>query len=265
MFFTLSKTAALLLLPSNVLILVGLSGVILLLTRWQRAALRLMATSLILLALAGFLPVGSFLGHALESRFPAWDPSRGAPDGIIVLGGAINPALSRAYGTTQLNENGERITVIAKLARDYPDAQIVYSGGSGSIFGETVEPEARFLPGMLADLGVPAGRVTREERSRNTYENAVFSKELIQPKPGERWLLVTSAWHMPRSVGCFRRAGFPVEAYPVDWHTRPDPDFRLSSRFGAGLRDLDDAVHEWIGLAVYWLTGRTSAFFPAPS
>ena len=264
MFFILSKTVAVLLLPSNILIAIGIAGVVFVCTPWRRLGQWLMVISLVLLAFAAFLPVGAVLEHVLESRFPPWDPSRGPPDGIIILGGAINPALSRAYGATQLNENGERITAIAKLAQQYPNARIVYSGGSGSIFGEDVEPEARFLPAMLSDLGVPASRVTLEERSRNTHENAVFSEELIKPKPGERWLLVTSAWHMPRSVGCFRRVGFPVEAYPVDWHASPDPDFRLSSKFGAGLRDFDDAVHEWTGLFVYWLTGRTSAFFPGP-
>ena len=81
---------------------------------------------------------------------------------------------------------------------------------------------------------------------------------------GERWLLVTSAQHMPRAVGCFRRVGFPVEAYPVDWHTFPRWQPRFSLQFGAGLALTDAVVHEWEGLLAYWLTGRTSALFPAP-
>jgi uncharacterized SAM-binding protein YcdF (DUF218 family) len=264
MFFILSKTAALLLLPSNFLIAIGIVGVALLLTRWRRAGTRLMALSLVLLALAGFLPIGAVLEHTLESRFPPWDPSRGAPDGIIVLGGAIDPTLSREYGTTQFIESGERITVIAKLARDYPNVRIVYTGGSGSVFGHS-DPEAHYVRQIVASFGVPPERVLLEDRSRNTYENALFTKQLVKPKPGERWLLVTSAWHMARAVGCFRRVGFPVEAYPVDWHTRRQLHFGVQRQFGAGLSRLDNATHEWLGLFVYWLTGRTSAFFPAPA
>ncbi len=264
MFFILSKTIAFLLLPSNILIAIGIVGVALLLTRWRRAGARLMALSLVLLAVAGFLPLGAVLEHALESRFPLWDPSRGAPDGIIVLGGAIDPVLSRAYGATQLIESAERVTAIAKLARVYPNARIVYSGGDGSLFG-TAGPEAEYLYQMLDNFGVPRGRVQLEERSRNTYENAEFTKMLVKPKPGERWLLVTSAWHMPRAVGCFWRIGFPVEAYPVDWHTKPTSHLSLGRHFGGGLASLDNAAHEWLGLLAYRTTGRTTALFPGPS
>jgi uncharacterized SAM-binding protein YcdF (DUF218 family) len=221
-----------------------------------------MATSIVLLALVGFSPIGGLLMHALESRFPPWDPARGAPDGIVVLGGAIDPNLSRIYGTPQVIASAERITVIAKLARDYPNARIVYSGGNGNLSGG--DPETQYVMPMLESFGVPPQRVILEGRSRNTYENAVYSKELVKPKPGERWLLVTSGWHMPRAVGCFRRAGFPVEAYPVDWRTQSDLELSISRRFGASLNGLDAAMHEWFGLFAYWLTGRTSSLLPGP-
>lgn len=264
MFFILSKTVAVLLLPSNILIAIGIAGVVFVCTPWRRLGQGLMVISLVLLAFAAFLPVGAVLEHVLESRFPPWDPSRGPPDGIIILGGAINPALSRAYGATQLNENGERITAIAKLARQYPNARIVYSGGDGSLFADAGR-EADYLYPLLDTFGVPRQRVLLEDRSRDTYENATFTKQLVKPKPGERWLLVTSAWHMPRAVGCFRRIGFPVEAYPVDWHTRPRLQLSLSRKFGGGLAGLDTAVHEWLGLLVYRIAGRTNALLPGPA
>jgi uncharacterized SAM-binding protein YcdF (DUF218 family) len=263
MFFILSKTVSFFLLPSNVLIAIAVAGVVLLFTRWRRAGQRLMVTGIVLLVLVGFLPVWAILEHGLESRFPPWDPGRGAPDGIVVLGGAIDPVLSRIYGTTQVIESAERITVIAELARDYPKARIIFSGGDGSLSGNAGS-EADYLYPILDTFGVPRTRVELEGRSRNTYENAAFSKVLAKPKPGERWLLVTSAWHMPRAVGCFRRAGFPVEAYPVDWHVAPELHLSLSRRFGAGLSGVDTVVHEYIGLVAYWISGRTSALFPAP-
>ncbi len=263
MFFVLSKTVAVLLLPSNILIGIGIVGLALLATRWSRAGARLMAASIVLLALAGFLPFGAVLLHALESRFPPWDPARGVPDGIIVLGGAVDPTLSRIYGTTQVIESAERVTVIAKLARDYPKARIVYSGGSGSLYADA-ERESHYVDQLLETFGVPRGRVILEDRSNNTYQNAVYTKELVKPKPGERWLVVTSGWHMPRAVGCFRRVGFPVDAYPVDWRTQPDLRLSISRRFSGGLYWLDMAMHEWMGLFAYWITGRTDSLLPGP-
>jgi len=263
MFFVLSKTVAFLLLPSNFLVVLGLAGLALLRTRWRRPGKWLAGVSVVMLLALAYLPVGGVLTHVLESRFPPWDPARGAPDGIVVLGGAISPALSRAYGAVQLSGSAERVAVIAKLARDYPNARIVYSGGDASLLADAGR-EADYLYPLLDTFNVSRQRVMLENRSRNTVENAMFTKELVKPKPGERWLLITSAQHMPRAVGCFRRAGFPVEAYPVDWHTRPHRQFGVSSKFGGGLASTDRAVHEWLGLITYWVTGRTSALLPGP-
>jgi uncharacterized SAM-binding protein YcdF (DUF218 family) len=178
-----------------------------------------------------------------------------------VLGGAIAPALSRIYGDTQLNGSAERVTIIPKLARAFPNARFVYSGGDASLFADEGR-ETNYLYLLLDTFGVPRGRVMLENRARNTYENAVFTKQLVKPKPGERWLLVTSAVQMPRAIGCFRHIGFPVEAYPVDWHSHPDVSLLPSLQFSGGLIALDNAAHEWTGLFVYWLMGRSSEFFP---
>jgi uncharacterized SAM-binding protein YcdF (DUF218 family) len=263
MFFILSKTAAFLLLPSNLLITAGLIGIALLMTRFRGAGLRLTVTSLVLLALLGFSPLGGMLGHALESRFPPWDASRGAPDGIVVLGGGIAATLSGDYDAPMLTSDGGRITAIAKLARAYPNARIVYSNGDPSLLGSG-RTDSEYLHRLLDSFGVARERVTLEPRSRNTYENAVFSKDVAKPKPGERWLLVTSAQHMPRAVGCFRQAGFPVEAYPVAWKTRVRFDATPSGVLSGGLNSLDLATHEWIGLIAYWLTGKTGTLLPSP-
>lgn len=262
MFFILSKTVALLLLPSNFLILLGLIGLALMVTRLRRAGLRLMIASVALLAFVGLFPVGAVLGHALESRFPPWNPARGAPDGIIVLGGAIFPELSRQYGQAVLNSDGERIVALVKLARTYPDARIIYSGGDASLRGN-MTAETSYVGPLLDGFGIARGRVTLESRSRNTAENAAFSNEIARPKPGERWLLVTSAQHMPRAIGCFRRAGFTVEAYPVAWRSARSPSYWPGLGVGGNLARLDSAATEWIGLIAYWLTGRTSELLPS--
>lgn len=264
MFFLLSKVLAFFTLPSNLLIAVGLAGLVLLCTRFRRLASWLIVTSLVLIALAGLSPLGNALLLPLEQRFPPWDAARGAPDGIVVLGGAISPSISAARGAVALGQAAERITTTAVLARRYPKARIVYCGGSNSLIFDQ-EPEAGFAVRQLEDLGVAHERITAEEQSRNTIENAVFARQLANPRPGERWLLVTSAYHMPRAMAAFRAVGFAVEAYPVDWRTRGPIDLvRPAPSLGEGLDRVDRAVHEWVGLLIYRLTGRSAELFPAP-
>ncbi len=264
MFFTISKLLGFFAFPSNVLIAIGLVGLVLLTTRYTRLASWLIVTSLVLIAIAGLSPLGNALILPLEQRFPSWDPSRGAPDGVVLLGGMITPDVSAARGAVALNEAAERITATAELARRYPNARIVMTGGTNAlIFDDAIE--AGFAVKQLEALGVAHDRITAEEQSRNTIENAVFSRLVARPQPGERWLLVTSAYHMPRAMAAFRTAGFAVEAYPVDWRTRGPIDVvRPFASLGEGLRRTDTAVHEWVGLFAYWLTGKSAALFPAP-
>jgi uncharacterized SAM-binding protein YcdF (DUF218 family) len=264
MFFILSKVLGFVAIPSNVVIVLGLLGVLLLATRLKRTGRFLTVVSVIVLALLGLSPIGNALIIPLEQRFPPWDDTRGAPDGIVVLGGAITPDVSAARNEVALNEAAERVTSAVALARRYPQARIVYSGGTGAL----VYPEGNEAVSAVRifdRLGIPPERIIVEEQSRNTVENAVFSLLLAMPQPGERWLLVTSGYHMPRAMGVFRAAGFPVEAYPVDWRTRgPQDALRPFSTLSGGLERADTAAHEWIGLLVYWLTGRSAALFPGP-
>lgn len=263
MFFILSKTVGFLLLPSNLLLLLGLAGTVLLATRWRRAGLRMVIGAVVLLAMVGLLPVGTFLIHGLESRFPQWDAARGTPDGIIVLGNAISPKLSSAFGEPVFSGSGSRMLAMAKLARAYPNARIIYSGGDASLFDNGVR-ETDFVYPALESLGIARERVQLETQSRNTAENAAFTKLLVKPKLGERWLLVTSARHMPRAIGCFRKADFRVEAYPVGWWAADALDVQWGRGLADGLKRLDAAAYEWIGLLAYRLSGRTAELFPSP-
>src|SRR5689334_11961811 len=212
--YLLSKIAGFFVVPSNLLILVGIVGALLLRSRLGGAGRRLLVTSVLLLAIAGLTPLGNMLILPLEQRFPAWDASRGAPDGIVVLGGAVTPDIAAARNDVALNEAAERMTATVELARRYPKARIIFSGGDGGLLYGGNESEAALR--LFERLGLAAGRVEVEDQSRNTFENALFSKRIAGPKAGERWLLVTSAYHVPRAMGMFRAAGFVVEAYPVD-------------------------------------------------
>jgi uncharacterized SAM-binding protein YcdF (DUF218 family) len=180
-----------------------------------------------------------------------------------VLGGTIDPNRSQARDKPIFVLSGERLSMAAELAERYPSARVVFAGGTGELLIGRI-PEAVYAVQVLERLGVQRERLIVEDRSRNTVENAVYTAAMIDPKPGQRWLLVTSASHMPRAVGCFRRAGIPVEAVPVDRRLDRSVDFFPSNSLAEGLLALDTATREWIGLFVYWLTGRTSELFPGP-
>jgi uncharacterized SAM-binding protein YcdF (DUF218 family) len=264
MFFVASKLLGFFALPSNDILAAGLIGLALMRTRFVCTGRRLVSASIILFLAFGLLPLSNMLIAPLEERFPPWGASGGAPDGIVVLGGAIEPAIALVRPASALNEAAERITVVAELARKYQSARILYSGGNGSLVPQGGS-EAQIAAALFETFGVPARRLMLEDQSRTTAENAAFSRQLAMPKPGERWLLVTSAYHMPRSIGAFRRAGFAVEAYPVDYRTTGPADLWIPfDSMATGLRRTDVAAHEWIGLLAYWLTGQSSELFPAP-
>jgi uncharacterized SAM-binding protein YcdF (DUF218 family) len=262
-FFILSKTIGTAIVLPNLLVLVGLLGVLLLLTRHKTMGRWLVVSAFLALVVCGVSPLGTLLLQPLENRFPAWTPTEASPTGIVVLGGGIKPDISAARGTPVAGNDIDRVIAAATLARKYPQARIIYSGGTASLNGEGAR-EADFAVQLFSDLGVSPGRVEVERNSRNTEENAIFSKQVAAPKPGERWLLVTSAFHMPRSVGLFRHAGFPIEPVPVGWFTTGSNIEFGFDNFASGIYLVNIASREWIGLIAYRLAGKTDAVFPSP-
>jgi uncharacterized SAM-binding protein YcdF (DUF218 family) len=264
LFFFLSKTLGIMLLPTNFLIGVGLLGAILLATRCASLGRKLLIAFVVVLAICGFSPLGNLVLYPLEQRFPPWDPTQGAPDGIVVLGGSIDADISVAHDTAAFTAAAGRVIEAAALAHRYPNARIIFSGGSANLISADAR-EADYAAAIFERLGISRERLTMERRSRNTLENAEFSKEIAAPKSGERWLLVTSAYHMPRSVGLFRKAGFAVEPYPVDWRTGKGADILMFSPVAVeGLERTGIGIREWIGLAAYRVTGKIDDLLPGP-
>lgn len=266
--FPIVKTLECLFLPANLMALCAAIGLALLFTRRQRTGRCLVALAVAVMVAAVLAP---WPMQGLEDRFPPL-PAPPHVDGIIVLGGGLDPVLSAARGQPALTRAGERILALAMLARRYPGARLVYSGGSGDPQASGY-PEAPVVRTLFAALGGEAGRLEIEERSRTTRENALFSRALVKPLPGEIWLLVTSAAHMSRAVGAFRAVGWPVWPWPVDYRTpgrtalsgmRSDRDlFRFD--LGRRLGTLRDFAHEMLGLVYYRARGWTDALYPAPS
>lgn len=258
--FEFSKVLGILLRPSFDTLLLCTIGLCCCLIRRSSITgrwLMMLGTALLLFA---SLPTGDWPLATLEDRFPEPTTLPSHVDGIIVLGGAINLGISAEHGIPALKEGGDRMTTFLALARFFPDARLIFTGGGASDEGELREADvARDLFGAL---GLDLDRVTFERASRNTRENALFSERIAHPKTGEIWLLVTSAADMPRAVGCFRAVGWPVTPWPVAYRVLRTHDLLVPSLTG-GFMDLDWATHEWIGLVYYRLRGWTDAWFPA--
>lgn len=268
MYFYLSKIIWPLLQPSTVIALLLVAGLLLLGTRRKRLGTRLLAAGALLFLVAGVLPISYLLAVPLEERFARADLADGRPvDGIIILGGGEETHIPLARKVQSINDAGERLTEGLALALRFPKARLVFTGGTVSFKGDK-DPETGAVSAELffRELGLPKERLILEPRARNTRENAVLTMALVKPKPGERWLVVTSAWHMPRSIGCFRVIGFDVEPWPVDYRTGSAADiWQIETRPSDGLLRTDIMLREWVGLLAYRLQGYTDALFPRPS
>jgi uncharacterized SAM-binding protein YcdF (DUF218 family) len=250
--------------PSTLLLALLVTGAVLLFTRYRRAGRWLVVGAAGIGIIGGFSPLSTWMILPLEDRFPRADLSGRPIAGIVILGGAEDARVAAARGTHALNMSAERMTEAVALARQFPDARVVFTGGSIEVL-RTPAFEADAARRLLADLGIDGERVVFDREARNTAENALYAKRLANPKPGERWLLVTSGWHMPRAMGLFRKAGFDVEAWPTDYRTvGPKDAWAPFTSVAGGLQRLDFVTKEWLGLTFNWLSGRSDALLPGP-
>ncbi len=262
-FYVLAKVGWFLLNPGNVLflfllIILGFTAI--------RSRGKMRVSALIgvgVLVFTAFVPIGGYGMRLLENRFPSPTETPSSVTGIVVLGGAANPVLTRTRGQDNFGDSVERLIEGAALARKYPKARLILTAGAGRL-SHPEDFEAPIMKRLIEQLGVASSRIEIEDRSRNTYQNAVFSRDKAAPKLGETWILVTSARHMPRSVGTFRKVGWPVVPYPVDYSTRGTEAPAITFNFLGNLLTLNGFTYEAAGLAAYWATGKSENLFPGP-
>jgi uncharacterized SAM-binding protein YcdF (DUF218 family) len=204
------------------------------------------------------------VARPLETRFPSIQQLPDEITGVILLGGAFEGNLTLEWNKPQLNSHADRLTAFIALARKYPNVQLVFSGGSPA-FGSKRWSESTIAREFFKSVGLDPERIQFENRSRNTCENAIYTAELVKPLEQQTWVLVTSAMDMPRAVGAFRKFGFRVLPYPVDYTVSKNISFDFSPTVGGNLSSLDHAAHEWLGLMGYWLLGCTKTLFPGHS
>ncbi len=249
--------------PGNLFFILLIFSGFLLWTPWIRTG-RALASILVMVGLfVAIVPVGPWVIWHLENRFPV---NQSLPDriaGIIVAGGIVDPVASEARGQPVISGAVERITAASKLAVQFPDAKVIFSGGSGDLFRQELK-EADYVAPIFQQLGVSPERIVFENQARNTVENAEITLRIANPQPGETWILVTSAFHMPRAIGTFRKSGWNIIAYPTDFGSAPAFEWRYGFNLVGGMHKLNNALHEILGLIFYRLTGKTDAFYPSP-
>jgi uncharacterized SAM-binding protein YcdF (DUF218 family) len=227
---------------------------LLMLQRWRRLAAAMLWCGLVVLGLLGFEAGPQALLRPLENRYPVpTAESAGRHVGVIVLGGATEHSdIYQAHGQVPLGQAAERMTVPVGLLRQHPNLQLVFSGGEGRLLATGVS-EAELAKAFYQQQGVDMGRVMLEGGSRTTRENAIQVAALLGKRCQQPWLLVTSAWHMPRSVPEFEAVGCQVTPYPVDFRTGETTAWTEYS-LARSLLLWQTALHEWLGLWVYGVT-----------
>jgi uncharacterized SAM-binding protein YcdF (DUF218 family) len=263
LFFYFSKIFWFFIQPLNLVVLLLALSLLAGYGGWRKLSRSIALLTFLILAASSWTSLGALMLNPLEERFPRPDlPDKVA--GIIVLGGGFEGAINLARQGYELNSGGDRFIEAAVLARRFPNAKIIVSGGTGALILEG-ERDADTAPKLFAALGIAPNRLTLERESRNTYENVLFTRKLVTPGPDENWLLVTSAFHMPRSMGLFRKAAFNVLPWPVDYRTSGEEGIGFMRDNPAdALQATTIAIREWCALVAYKFVGRIDSVFPGP-
>ena len=252
MFFHASKVFALFLFPFPVFMIIALIALFRMQAGWIRRIYGLALLGILLLS-------SSFVSGALMAPLEDHYPYRTVAetreaDVIVVLAGMITP-LTGHEDRPEFLSAADRILAGEELLRAGRAPRLLISGGSGLML-QTGESEAVILERWLESRGWDADRILIEGGSRNTAENAIETAKILEERGWERVILVTSAFHMPRSMGCFRKAGIDARPFPVDYYRHKifaGPESLVPSI--SGLRLSTIAFKEYVGLAAYRLRG----------
>lgn len=261
LFFYISKLIWLLVSPDTLLLILIILTLILLYIGKDKYAKTLLTLLSGVLIIISFFPIGEWMLYPLESRFNSNPVLPEKIDGIIVLSGAEDTLLSNVWKQVELGAAAERNLSFLTLARKYPKAKLVFTGGTGSLINQEYKA-ADVAKELFKQQDFDVEKIVFERESRNTFENASYSKKIVNPQENENWILITTSWHMPRSVGIFCKAEWFVIPYPVDHQTNKNNLFRINFDLLNNLYTLKTAIKEWLGLFAYYLGGKTSSLYP---
>lgn len=261
LFFWVSKLVWMFIRPDFLLVAFAATGLLFLFFGAQKKAKWILGTVVLAMLIITVVPLGTMLMAPLEHRFATNPELPAKVDGIIMLGGAENNRLTWMWDQPEIKGAADRYIGFARLVRKYPDAVHLFTGGSGDVVHQEYK-DADTARRVFMDMGLDTTGMIFEGQSRNTFENGVNAKKLARPEPGQVWVLVTTAAHMPRAVGVFNQIGWPVIPWPVDHCTRPDRKVEPDINFSGHLEDFVLATTEWAGLVAYYIAGKTNALLP---
>jgi len=252
MSFYLSKILWLILNPFNFFIFVNIITIFLYLIRFNRLSVFIFIINFIFLLFITIFPIGNFLIHKIEREYHSKNVVPHSLDGILILGGATSHVLYKEFNQVSVNGSAERLIESVKIIKEFKNSKIIFSGGLGH------SESAKFF---YKKMEINTDRIIFENKSRNTHENIIFSKDIANPKNNEKWLLITSAYHMKRALNIGLKNDWDFIPYAVDFKTRKKYKFKPSFNFLYNLNSFHQASHEWLGLISYYLMGRTSEIF----
>ena len=261
LFFYVSKIIWLLVSPDSLLLILLIFSVTLLfLGKISSAKILLSAVSFTFILIA-FFPLGEWLLNPLESHFITNPTLPAKLDGIIVLSGSEEPELSHIWNQVEVGATAERNLAFLNLARRYPKAKLIFTGGTGRLTNQRYKA-ADVAKTLFEQQNFNINKIKFESKSRNTFENATYSKKVAKPLKNENWVLITTSWHMPRSIGIFCKINWPTIPYPVDHQTRKGNLYRVNFDLAKNLSILKIGIKEWLGLFAYYLSGKTTSLLP---
>lgn len=260
-FFYLSKTIWTIISPDSLFVLLLSIGFLLILFNKQKTANVLTGILTAGTLFLSFYSVGDWLLYPLESAYPHNPPLPEKVDGILVLGGSIFPNRSVEWQQLETNQSHERLSSFIQLAKQYPAAKLVFTGGNASTDRDR-PTEAQIAETYFLNSGISADRLFIDNKARNTAENASYSKLRMNPDPNETWVLITTAYHMPRAMGVFCQQDWTMLPYPVDHKTLPSEMYKANFSLIGHASHLVQAAHEWVGLLAYFASGKTGQLFP---
>ena len=257
MFFYLSKILWFFFNPFNLMLLLIFGGLLSHLFQKNILSKIFYSLSVIFFIISSVLPTGRFMLYSLEKNFHNQDTLPNEVEGVLILSGAIEGVLSIEYNTIHLNGNVERLIASIELINRYPKAEIIFSGGPAYVFNKKII-QADLAKEFFSKLGIDTHKIIFESKSRNTYDNIFFSRIIADPQLGEKWIVITSAFHMKRTLNIADKLKWNLIPYAVDFKQTKTFSWMPSINFLKNISIFQSAIHEWLGLIVYYLTGKSS-------
>jgi uncharacterized SAM-binding protein YcdF (DUF218 family) len=258
--YFISKFIWHLLTPLNFLIILIIFGFFLKILNKRMLSKIFFSFSFFFFIIVGVFPLGNFLLFKLEQNYQTLSTIPNDIDGILILGGPSSNSLTRQHDQVSFNEAGERLTEAIKIIRNFSPNKIIFSGGS---YGQTFENSHAYVAKkFFSEIGIDVNNFYFEYQSRNTYENILFSKKIANPVKDEKWLIITSSFHMKRTIQVAEKLEWDLIPYPVDFRTGKYFSFKPSFvNFLENFNAYNLAAHEFVGLFSYYILGRTNKFY----